>query len=240
MAVVTMTGAQCEWLGWCCNDNGGHRWGDDGHTELPHGGLNSYMCPSTPPLMETPVSRKPCPLPPRTSLVIRLLEHHRPGWSGGRRGAHCCGWGEPVGQGQVPRAQPPCNPSTGSWAHRIQSAPLIGPPHPSTRQVPPDTPPHPRQTTLPTDPEAWPQAGGPTGPLSPASSPGTSGCCSAGCAASPGTDLPPELRQGQAGIGDNPRDTVPRALSLGRGSVRGLKEIKRNSKKHQILNLQES
>lgn len=51
----------------------------------------------------------------------------------------------------------------------------------------------------------------------------------------------PELGQGQqgrpgwaqrgragAGIGDNPMDMEPRTLSLGKGSVRGLKEIKWN------------
>lgn len=31
--------------------NGGHRWGDSGHTELP------YTCPSAPPLMEASVFR---------------------------------------------------------------------------------------------------------------------------------------------------------------------------------------
>lgn len=62
------------------------------------------------------------------------------------------------------------------------------------------TPP-PRQSTFPTDPAAWPQAGWPRTPQNPASSsPGTSGYCSAGCGASPGTDLPPALCQGQEGL----------------------------------------
>ena len=71
-------------------------------------------------------------------------------------------------------------------------------PHTLYQDIP--TPP-PSQSTFPTDPEGWPQAGWPRTPQNPASSsPGMSGCCSAGCAASPGTDLPPALCQGQEGL----------------------------------------
>lgn len=67
-------------------------------------------------------------------------------------------------------------------------------PTPLYQDIP--TPP-PRQSTFPTDPGTWPQAGWPRTPQNPASSsPRTSGCCSAGCGASPGTDLPPASCQG--------------------------------------------
>lgn len=211
------------------NDNGGHRRDEDGHTEPPPGGVNSYMCPSTPPLMETPVFSTPVlPHPERLRCTGQVHGAPQAGLEWWQEGSpqfwlrRAGGTGPGFTEFTLLSTPPQVLVLTEFQLLSTQGPHTLAPGRMSRH-------PHPCQPTLPTDPAGWPQAGWPTGPLNPSSSsPGTSGCCSAGCGASPGTDLPPELRQGQAGIGDNPRDTVPRALSLGRGSVRGLKEIKRN------------
>lgn len=57
--------------------NGGHRWGDSGHTELPHGEVNSYKCPSAP-----TSDGGPCPPPLRMSSVRRAGSWGTIGWAG--------------------------------------------------------------------------------------------------------------------------------------------------------------
>ena len=133
----------------------------------------------------------------------------------GRRGSPCSGRGElvgcwvrassslpnPVGDVVIATAPPTPNPTL-LFLKENQRRDFICSPRKSPAPLYQDIPtPPPRQSTFPTDPAAWPQAGWPRTPQNPASSsPGTSGYCSAGCGASPGTDLPPALCQGQEGL----------------------------------------
>lgn len=80
-------------------DNGGHRWGDHGHVELPCGALNSDTCPSTPALMATPVSGSPCPSPLGMGLVQRADSRApQAGLERWQEGSPQAGWGQLVGQ----------------------------------------------------------------------------------------------------------------------------------------------
>lgn len=135
--------------------------------------------------------------------TLRMALVHREGLGGttdqGVAGASCPGGMAGEGPKFTPHPQLLCSDQEHTVSilkenpEGVLSAPLTGPPTLAPGRISPPSTPR-------AYPAGWPQAGWPREPPSLASSsPGTSGCCSAGYGASPGTDLPRNATSRTAG-----------------------------------------